>query len=65
MTDIILEGNSILISLSLLRLHKVYSPLFDTYFDLMTDEQCKQQLDVWFENMYNFESYAKWGEVGK
>jgi len=38
------------VSIDMLRANKQYSPLYDTTFDLMTDEQCKIQLDLWFEN---------------
>lgn len=39
-----------IISLARLERLKVYSPIYDTTFDLMSEEQQKHQLDVWVEN---------------
>ena len=36
--------------IDLLEYHKVYSPMFDTTFDLLTPEQQKAQLDLWVED---------------
>ena len=38
------------ISLNHLEALKVYSPIYDTTFDLMNEEQQKHQLDVWIED---------------
>ena len=38
------------ISLNRLEALRVYSPIYDTTFDLMTTEQQKHQLDVWVED---------------
>ena len=39
-----------MISLAHLERLKVYSPIYDTTFDLMSEEQQKHQLDVWIES---------------
>ena len=39
-----------MISLSRLEILKVYSPIYDTTFDLLSEEQQKHQLDVWVED---------------
>jgi hypothetical protein len=38
------------ISINHLEALRVYSPIYDTTFDLMTTEQQKHQLDVWVED---------------
>jgi len=39
-----------IIPLARLERLKVYSPIYDTTFDLMSEEQQKHQLDVWVED---------------
>ena len=39
-----------IISLARLERLKVYSPIYNTTFDLMSEEQQKHQLDVWVED---------------
>lgn len=33
-----------------LKSHKVYSPIYDKTFNLLTDEEIKKQLDTWYED---------------
>lgn len=52
-----------MISLRRLERLKVYSPIYDTTFDLMSEEQQKHQLDVWVEDRdKSLQQYIETGE---
>ncbi len=38
------------VDLDILEINKVYSPMFDKTFDVMTPDEQKQQLDLWVES---------------
>ena len=42
-----LNDKPIIISLDVLRVKKIYSPMFDNTFNVMSDEECQKQLDKW------------------
>lgn len=56
----IIANDKIVINIDFLRFNKLYSPMFDTTFDLMSDEECKKQLDYWYRyEMFGLTPYIE------
>ena len=51
----------LIINISQLKINKQYSPLYETTFDLMSDSEIKEQMDLWVQENYGFIDYDTLG----